>query len=206
MADPWAAEAGPIEIPEDLLVWIKPELEPGERLLWVSRAGQEPSFRRRGGLPAAGTWAFGLMALAFAMLVLSLGTVLRLRQAEAALITFSIAFGAVGSVIGLFTLAAWNTARGERRLRGRRFYALTDRRAIVWSPVAGSDAVTVHVYPRGSIRPEQIERTQFPDGGGTLSILGGYSALGKFEGIADVRRVEGLVRRFLVAPGPDPAP
>jgi hypothetical protein len=83
---------------------------------------------------------------------------------------------------------------------------VTDRRAIIWSPVAGSDAVRVHLFPRGSIKPEQIERTQFPDGSGSLSIQGTSTHHGRFEGIADVRRVEALVRRFPVAPEPGSAP
>ncbi len=206
MADPWAAEAGPIEIPEDLLAWIKPELEPGERLLWVSRADRGAAPRSWRGHRAGAAWAAGWLAVGLASIVGSFRSPAWARQAETGLSSTGIIFGAVGMLIGFGTLVSLVAEVRERRLLGRRVYALTDRRAILWSPVAGSEAVTVHVYPRGSIRPEQIERTQFPDGGGTLAILGGFSIHGKFEGIADVRRVEELVRRFLVAPGPGPAP
>jgi len=206
MADAWAGDAERIEIPEDLLAWIKPELEPGERLVWASRADRGSSPRGWRGHRAGAAWAAGWLAVGIASIVGSFRSSAWARQAEAGLTAIGIIFGTVGMLLGFGTLASLVGAVRERRLRGRRFYALTDRRAIVWSPVAGSDAVTVHVYPRGSIRPEQIERTQFPDGGGTLAILGGFSIHGKFEGIAEARRVEELVRRFLVAPGPGPAP
>ena len=194
------------DLPEDLIQFVKPELAPGERLLWASRADQGAARRRRGGQAVAGTWAVGLMAVGLACVVLSTRPDPTIRQAEAALVTFGIAIGFVGSLIGFFTVASLASTARARRLRSRRIYAVTDRRAILWTPVAGSDAVTVHAYPRGSIKPGQIERTQFPDGSGTLALQGGYSAHGNFEGIADVRRVEELVRRFLIAPDPDPAP
>ena len=205
----WSTPEGrPLEedLPEELISFVKPELQPGERLLWASRADRAATPRRRGGHAVAGTWAVGLMAVGLACVVLSTRPDPPIRQAEAALVTFGIVFGFVGSIIGFFTIASLASTARARRLRSRRIYALTDRRAILWTPVAGSDAVTVHVYPRGSIKPGQIERTQFPDGSGTLALGGGYSAHGNFEGIADVRRVEELVRRFLVAPDPNSAP
>ena len=206
MDDAWPTNYGPLERPDDLLELVKPELAPDERLLWASRADQAAAPRRRGGHAAAGTWAVGLLAAGSACLFFSIHPNPLIHRAEATLITFAIVFLMIGSLIGIFTIASLVSTARVRRLRSRRIYAVTDRRAILWTPVDGSDAVTVHVYPRGSIKPGQIERTQFPDGSGTLALLGGYSAHGNFEGIANVRRVEELVRRFLVAPDPDPAP
>ena len=196
----------PDALPEDLIQFVKPELQPGERLLWASRADQAGGRLRRDGHAVAGTWAFGLISAGFASLFLSIRPDPLIRRAEATLITFAIIFLMIGSLIGIFTIGGLVSTKRDRRLRARRIYAVTDRRAILWTPVAGSDAVTVHAYPRGSIKPGQVERTQFPDGSGTLALQGGYSAHGNFEGIADVRRVEELVRRFLIAPDPDPAP
>ena len=93
----------------------------------------------------------------------------------------------------------------RRRVAGR-LYALTDSRAIIWEPLPKTDAVTVHTFPKGTIRGEHVRRLQFPDGSGDILFRNAYEVPKGFFGVADVRRVEELIRRFLLAPEPSPNP
>jgi hypothetical protein len=120
--------------------------------------------------------------------------------------TLGFMLAVLGATVGIFTLISLALTRWDRQLRARRVYALTDQRAIFWSPVSGTQAFTVRVFPRGSIKPELIERTEYPDGSGTLSLQGRFRDHGNFEGVAEVRRIEEMVRRYLVASDPSTTP
>ena len=107
----------------------------------------------------------------------------------------------------IFFVGNFFTKGNERRKLAGQVYALTDRRAVIWVPAERS-AVAVHTFQRGAIDGKALHRVQYPDGSGDVLFQGHYYAgVAGFLGIAEVRRVEELVRRFLVDPNrkADPA-
>lgn len=191
-------------MPEDLSERIKPELSPGERLLWAAwerpaGAGEAPPFLY------GSIWALGflvLSALGFAGLFGYLGR--RFAPIEVLCGTVGVLAGIIGFFIPVGMLGSWVTERGARSALKRKYYALTDRRAILWTPRAGSSAVEVRSFPRGTIAA--VHRAEYPDGSGDVLFertpTDRYQPAVGFEGIADVRRVEDLARRVLLAPDP----
>ena len=193
-----------IELDEGLFGLIKPELEPGERLIWAARSRGDQGRGHAGHLRAIG-WVAGLFLFSvscFAILPF------RFVPSEVFIGTMTILGTtalATSMVVGLIVVLryAGHLLRSWRRVPD--VYAITDRRAIIWtaSPVAG--AVDVVVLPYGSIHAQSIHRTQFPDGTGDLH-LSGYRPNSSFRGIDEVRRVENLVRAYLVASPHEAAP
>ena len=183
-----------LEDSEYLQGLTKPELTPGERLVWVSES--------RGGsrgphavavmlIVALISFIAGLVVLGLAWLssfdaLASYGIVLIL------LAFFLACFAVLGRIL---RVAQWRMGPRNRR---RRVYALTDRRAIIWLPLAWSKAVEIRSYPRGSIRPESIRRIQLPDGSGDFLFLPAHQEPTGFRGVANVRQVDELFRRYLV--------
>lgn len=208
MSDPvWPAAAGiGDELSEELRGRVKTELDPGERLLWAARPILKPP------LPVTGFVAGGLTA------ALLLGV---------ALVCFAFSLrdarppgnrGEIPGTVGLgllcfcaavvVILGLWASV-GQRRVatakRGGTLYALTDRRAIIWSPERRG-AVKFETVARGSITG--VYRREFPDGTGDVLFRGPgynpeleYDGPTGFESVADVRRVEEQVRRTLVDSG-----
>ena len=115
-------------------------------------------------------------------------------------------FLVVAAVIVLSLIAYWRSVI-KRRLRDANVcYAVTDRRAIVWTPEPKRNVVEIRTIPRGDIR--NLVRVQAPDGSGSLSFAIGPKAstadidvewrpLG-FQHVPDVRRVEQIVRNNLM--------
>lgn len=194
------------DLGDDLMAQIKPELAPGERLLWAARPLPEPP--RWGG----DWWSYGwLWAAGFT--ILGVGCFIavvypethksRFEEKVPAAI-FAFLTGMVGLAIGCGTIAGARSRRNDRRRALDRVYALTDRRAILWEPVADSTATTIQVVPRGSLTSIGIRRTQFPDGSGDVTFGLDHKGPAGFLRVADVRRVEELVRRILVDPATRP--
>ncbi len=207
MDDPWAIDPGALDLSDDLRELIKPELGSGERLVWASRANRRSA--RDAGLgthAGAAIWACGFLAVSIAGFTVSIGFPQWFRDLDAGIVGFSLIFGVIGFLVAIGTVASLVSNGTERRRMRGRTYALTDRRAIIWCPEPGSAAVAVHTFPRGSIKVENIKRTQYPDGSGNVSMRPFHEDPAGFLGVADVRRVEELIRRFLVDPGPDPTP
>ena len=188
------------DLADHLLAQLKPELEPGERLVWASEPGRSPV----GQPPSAGK-ALVLTALGFVGLGIALVGVRWLvgpqgdRVAELAAVSFVLAFLTVGLLVvgGLLQMIKALCFPGDRR---RPLYGLTDRRAIFLTPVAGTKAVQVQSIPRGSIRPESIRRVQRPDGSGDLLFLPDLARPNGFHGVANVRAVDLLLRRHSLSP------
>ncbi len=89
----------------------------------------------------------------------------------------------------------------DRRRTATVCNALTDRRAIVWTPETDGDAVRVQTVARGQVG--NLVRIERPDGSGTLEFSRTHSDFDyyqrlKFENIPDVRRVEQIVRNNLM--------
>ncbi len=197
--DPWHDESS-----EELEAFIKPELNPGERLLWASRVVRPSG--KDGPRPFASglTWTVGLGLVSVACLVLlPPAVVLRMEAADALLLLVGIVAGIFSFFVALGTIAGVVSRRAARRASANRVYALTDRRAILWDPVAKSTAVTVHTLTRGTLKREHVRRVQYPDGSGDVLLRGKYEHPAGFLGVAEVRRVEELVRRYLIDPVAD---
>jgi hypothetical protein len=196
----------PDDLPEELIHLVKPELQPGERLLWASRAGAgspSPGYRPSW---AALTWFFGFAAVSVGCIVALPPMVNGNRDgAGAALAVIALVSGVIALFFIVGFLSTFFSRRSERRKLEGQVYALTDRRAIIWVPAERS-AVSVHTFQRGTIKGEDLHRIQYPDGSGDVTFRFAYQQPSGFIGIAEVRRVEELVRRFLVVPGvPSPS-
>jgi len=200
--DPWFDESS-----EPLQALIKPELKPGERLLWASRPDHPSPTEARMAPPSGLAWGLGIGGFAAASFVVF---VLIARVAHEGLVTFAIVSCLVAGLMSittlLGTLAGSGRRRAERRRLAGRLYAITDSRAMIWNPLPGSTAVTVHTFSKGTIRGENLRRLQYPDGSGDVLFQNNSLAPAGFFGIADVRHVEDLIREFLVEPAPLLAP
>ena len=215
---PWPDLGTTLEdLPDDLRARIKAELDPGERLLWAAQAAPRPARAGEGSGGMSGRRA----AVSFGALGLSLfaaGAALSMRghgpqfevshviyEAPGLLAAAGLGAGGIALFLAGFVVAGRSVQRIEEVRLARNLYALTDRRAILWSPVQRSDALEVYSYPRDKIIG--VHRVEFPDGFGdvALKLDTGRSPYfwgpTRFHGIAGVRDVEGLVRRvYLEAP------
>ena len=187
--------------PEELVPLVKPELQPGERLLWASRAlAGSPSTIA---MPTTGLW---IWFLGIASVGVGCFAVLP-RSADRPSQSPDILIGIIGvlSVIAAILMAVGFVSNlvgqwSDRWKVAGQSYALTDRRAMIWVPQARG-AVSVHTFQRGTIKGQDLHRIQYPDGSGDVLFRSAsfQTPLG-FLGIAEVSRVEELVRRFLVDP------
>ncbi len=194
----------PEPLAEGLAGLVKPELQPGERLLWAGAEGDRPSGIAR--TPASALlWIVTSFGLSSATFYAELGPLRgRFPRFDGLLFLVGVVSGLVGVVTSLVWLGAHVDRWTGRHRALRRTYALTDRRAIIWVPRRTSTAVEVFAFHRGSIK--NLNRVEFPDGSGDVRFGNPHdeSYLGPtgFEKIAEVRRVEELVRRTLIDPVP----
>jgi len=189
----------------DLRAILKGELEPGERLLWAGRS--DPVAKR------LGLEFYLFSASAMILLVLGLMGIASYLNAERHhhsdehSIGVGLLFVGVACVIVIGLNANWYQRRYEFRRRSNILYAVTDRRAIVWTPEPKGNAIRIKTVQRGQIK--NVERVQRPDGSGSLFFSIGqgdvspvydfdWHAFG-FKDIHDVRRVEQIVRNNLVS-------
>jgi hypothetical protein len=183
------------DLPDDLRARLKGELAPGERLLWAGRPLPKPVRLTKGYLVAA-LFALFFGAICIAGIMLHQRPPNRFGQPdEGPSIVGAIVAGSLALLIPLLMLVAWKSKVAGARRDAQRLYALTDRRAIVWQPVPASEAITVTSY-----HPKQIEnlhRVENPDGSGDVKFSGSGPWGVGFDSIADVRRVEDLVRMNL---------
>jgi hypothetical protein len=187
-------------LPEELIELVKPELEPGERLLWASRPGSRALKKETGNFSAEiAVWAVGLVILGVACLVGNkFASDDRYPGVSALLLTVAVISGVASFLIILGWLSNAFSA-SERATLANQVYALTDQRAIIKTTDAKSQAVTIHSFHRGTIKPEHLHRIQYPDGSGDVNFQEAYRTPPGFLDVAEVRRVEGLIRRFLIA-------
>ena len=187
---------GPDALPDEWLARIKPELAPGERLIWAGQSN--PKFEM------SGRWFATIYAVGFAVLSLvgfaglfgHLGE--RIHNFESGLSLMGIGCGAVAFLISLGVIANVIDKGSERRLLRNNLYALTDSRAIIWSPEGRG--VNVQSTLRGSVKG--VHRTEYADGSGTVLFNLGSPSFSAtetgFHNVPDARRVEALVRLHLI--------
>lgn len=205
----WVGESSspamPEALPEDLAVKVKAEMRPGERLLWASYATQRPVPIGPGPV-AAIRWLVAVWGLALAGLGYSLGDFGSPWNIAVPFVRLVAGFaGVLGAIIAIgiaITLA--NNATLRRRSRSF-IYALTDARAILWKPRAGTRAVEVYSVPARSLF--RVYRVELPDGSG--DVIFDYDGSGAwntdgFLGVSEVSRIEALARTVLIDPNPNP--
>jgi hypothetical protein len=192
--DEWSLPE-PDALPEELAEFVKPELQPGERLLWAAVEQPRP----------ASAIKFPLSSLLLALVSLGVsaasftGIFGVYRQSFLSVEGLMIGVGIVAAIVGII---AGGVAIEQLSNRGRslkKTYALTDRRAIIWMPRKDSKAVEVFTMSRGSINA--IHRLEYPDGSGDVKFRQPseeYYYVPGFDCITNVRAVEDLVRRTLI--------
>lgn len=187
---------GPDALPEEWASRIKPELVPGERLIW---AGQAKPPRGISGHSFATIYCVGFAAVAAFGIAALFGVFgPRFRTIETTLATVGVGSGIISFMIAIGLVASLFDKRAERKLLRGTLYALTDARAISWSPTGAG--LTVNSIRRGSLKG--IHRLEYADGSGSVIFdtppaAPGGAAPG-FHEIPDVRRVEALVRLHLI--------
>jgi hypothetical protein len=203
--DPAFSDAVGDELPDELRARVKAELDPGERLLW---AGRPSSARLGGSTPTSAKVAVGALAVATTDVLVVATTPLSRNDV---VFTVGLFLGLVALIVGLFaalgTIAEFTRRAKKKKKRAATVYALTDRRALFWTPV-GEGSVAVHSVPRGGV--SIVYRVEHPDGTGDVMFDGNpdlfdYHYGRRFADLSDVRRIEEQVRRILVVEKP-PSP
>jgi hypothetical protein len=168
------------------------QIEPGERLLWSGAPA--PGAAALGALPAS---LFGIPFTGFAVFWIW-GAATAATHAPGPWALFPL-FGTPFLLIGLGMLAAplWAAMRA-----GSTVYAVTERRALI---ILRGGAGGVTSYSHAEL--QQLMRIERPDGSGSLFFawqaspstraFQQFSRVG-FVGIADVRRVERLIRENIL--------
>jgi hypothetical protein len=186
----------------DLRAHIKGELDPGERLLWAARAIPIPN------PPGCAYYGWGAIALALTAVAGGLfvrGWHRRWFDDGSPTMGGLICFGIACFIMALIVFNLFNHRDQERR-KAKFLYAITDRRAIIWTPEPKKKGVRLRTLVRGQIA--NLERVQRPDGSGDLYFTGrshaapveefGWTAFA-FTNVHEVRRVEQIVRNNLIA-------
>jgi hypothetical protein len=195
-----------VDLPEELVQFVKPELQPGERLLWASKAHFPPHPIKFGPLEKAATLAITLLLATVAELgtlyLVDLGlapSCLSDPDHEVAFfwsVLLYLATGLAGSTLAFGTLLMWASRAVDLRRLRRRIYALTDRRAIIWYAEAGSAPVSL---PCETIESKYFKSVQYPHGYESVLLRRLDREPCGFLGVADAHLVVGLVRRHLLA-------
>ncbi len=188
------------DLTDELRARVKSELEPGERLIWVG-GSSPPPVPNLIGYTTASTIALVLLVGGTLVIIFATGKDPLLPKRDNP-VPLGVILCVGGLVTTIGTIAHWIEGRNERRRQSGNSYAVTGRRAIAWMPEPKTrDAIRVISIPRGTIR--NVERVVRPDGSGDLDFLCSpdFEYNWRFSGfkrIADLRRVEQIVRNNLV--------
>jgi hypothetical protein len=204
--DEWHA-GDSTELPEDFAALIKPELYPGERLIWAARSRPillNPWWELFGVLLCSlAAMGIGVLcfALAFGAVGGALGRAMQDSGTTLAVLGFILGLIGIAGFLGVIVRSIQHPPRGVLVFRST--YALTNRRAIIWRPRSWDDGVEVFSIDRHAIRG--VHRVEFPGGGGSVMLqcsdILPYDSPGGFLGIGDPRQVEAYARQtFLLDP------
>lgn len=207
MSDPFLF--GGASLPDELDARVRSELEDGEQLLWVGQP--RPGRFARMGLPMV---LFGIPWTAFSFFWIAVASWMvlfkdapgvnnagwRIGGLFACFPLFGIPFVLIGLGMLSTPLLLWRRAK-------RTFYALTDRRAILWEAGAFG-SVEVRSYQPAALK--KMYRRDYNDGSGDLVfeealVVRRTRSRGTpmstqnhgFMGIANVHEIEQLLRKTL---------
>jgi hypothetical protein len=186
------------ELADDLRGRAKSELEPGERLFWAARSTTRP--RPSPQVVTALVCIAGLLATSLVCFVVSAFS----RTASEPAVVLAVLCGIISLLTLVGTTRSFMQWRNELMQAIGTCYALTDRRAIIWVPQDRWGAVAVHSVRCGQVY--QVHRIERPDGSGDVvfsaTLLPGHrrNPLSGLFGVPEVRKVEDLTRRVLIAP------
>jgi cbb3-type cytochrome oxidase subunit 3 len=182
---------------DQVLSLIKPELVPGEKLLWAGkpvRAEDTSGFRG---------WLITFASIGAIPLFCGL-VMLTFRPTNDALARGIVAAGFISLVVmgGLLIAVVGSLFErlGRNRSASSRTFALTDHKAILWQPETKTKAIRVITIPAHSIG--SVNRKEYPNGSGDVIFSGNVASyeFSGFFGVDDVRHVEALARATLVNP------
>ncbi len=190
-----------------MLQFVKAELEPDERLLWASVSKPRDLSKQPKGIRPF-VVAIGLLGSGFFLFYATLGPFRPWLLKQEEILTLGGVILVIAGIIALVVaFYAWMSDSVERDSVPKMTYALSDRRAMTWSRVKGSQAVEIFTFLAGSLR--QVHRREYPDGSRDVYFDEGPIDFDKdlcdpgqsgFYGIDNVRRVEDLIRKTLVQP------
>ena len=189
-----------LELEDDLRARVKAELYPGERLLWTSRASRGDHSRS-----ASPTTPMTIAGVCWLLAIAGFVVASKDVQPVAAWLGIGGVLSFVVAIVSTCgSIGVWYGRFDKSRKLAETFYALTDRRAIIWSPNRAKGGMQVFTIPRGKI--SNVHRVEYRDGTGDVIFAFhefgfGGAYLEGFEGVSDVRRVEEQVRRTLIDGG-----
>ncbi len=194
------------DLPDELVELVKPELEPGERLLWAAVA--QP--RDMNGFPTGRKPMLVMLGCWVLSMILVCGGPWKAPQRWVEPLLATIVGGLLfASVIAMLVSLDRSKAYRQRRDSVRKaYYAITDCRLVVWSPLKRTKALRIKSFQAGSLKA--VDRSEFPDGSGDVLFefhdqdSHDYDEFGRIYagllGVENVRRVEELLRKTLFRP------
>jgi hypothetical protein len=197
-------ELGVVEIPDDLIARVKPELRPGERLVWAGRPVRVPPVSAENL-----SWAAGCLGLGYLLTAFFLSLFFGVAATWIEPLEIYKGLGSIFAALSGFATICW-TGGGisdliERRRARRESYALTDQRALLWQPGESRGAMQFFSHDRGHF--DRIHREERPDGSGDLHFNNSLNRYNpgprRFREIADVKRVEALARQYVIREAPE---
>lgn len=184
---------------------VKGELEPGERLLW---AGRSIPPQPKPAMAHLVWFIVGMLFIGFGLfgIIHALSTPRQPFNTGDQSMGAGLVFSLIGGIILTCTIASAVAKRMQAAREIGVSYAVTDRRAISWTPEESGDAVRVQSWLRGKIG--DVSRVERPDGSGSLEfalVTGSlhYWPSLVFKHIQEVRRVEQIVRHNLTTTNND---
>lgn len=194
------------DVPEQFQDQIAQELSRGERLVWVGRPVMRLMMIR--GLKAVGFGLFFLALIGFIWFAVCFPTLFGHKQVEIGSHEMAVMMGGIFFImlIGVSLLPLWTRYRTSRT-----YYALTNRRAVVWSCELNGRIKVTSYPPADLTRMQRADSWSYGRGAGDL-IFRSRTVVGTtphggvatrtyhygFMGIDKVRRVEKLVRETLL--------
>lgn len=202
MIDLPATPIGFAALPAEHRARIEAELTPGERLLWAAQPNPDQARGPKRSRASSWIWLGGWLAVGGFCVASVFGF---------ALMGFDTLVGVpllVLFVAGLITLlmsshlVAGFAKEGSWRRRARySLYVLTDQRVLSWRPEVGTREMEVQQF-LGPCWIDQMSRRENPDGSGDLILDHDHKKYRGIFGVANIRRVDELVRHVLTHPAP----
>jgi hypothetical protein len=173
------------DVPYDKIRRIQSELQSGEAIRWISQANP-----RATALAGIGIFLFAIPWTAFSIFWICGAAGFKVPDFKDGIVDFFPLFGIPFVLIGLGMMLSpvsmWRKAK-------RTYYIVTDRRAVIFE-----DKPVAKIQSFGPEKLQSLERTQRPDGSGSLIFEDRVSRNERrirmgFIGIKNVKEVESLI-------------